>query len=302
VIPDNNVRSTLFDWMAFNVQHPEEKLNWHPALGGLEGIGKDLLFYPVVRAIGQHNTAIVDPDQLDGQFNGYLANRKLLILGEMMSYRNKKLENKLKAYAASPPEVLTINPKGQPSYEIPNLVSIIAMTNHRSQGLTLSEHDRRWFPYWSPAKKETPAYYTRLWEFVSGAGGLAVWSWLGRRPLGHFSAKANAPDTAYKAELIEFSEHPTKAKLRDALEEGRAPLKDDVVLMQRVLDFLNEPRMDAGKVGGFLRELGCEKRRIQRRAGDKVENRRVWIVRDHARFNDMTDRDLMKIIDALESY
>ena len=198
--------------------------------------------------------------------------------------------------------MLSINPKGAPGYEIPNIVSLIAMTNHRSQGLTLSEHDRRWYPYWSPAKPKTQAYYERLAAFVHSAGGLAVWHHMATRSIEDFPAKSTAPHSQYKAELIEVSEHPVRALLRERLEERRAPFVDDVVRMDDILEFLDDKRMDSGKVGGFLREIGAEKRRIQRKINGRVETKRIWIVRRHDHFHAMSDVDLFRMMEAVNAY
>lgn len=292
LVPDNDVREHLLDWMAFVIQRPDLKPNWHPLLGGIEGIGKDALFAPLRRALGAHNVVTIGPHDLDNQFNDQIAHRKLGVLNEMLAFRDRRLENTLKQYAAAPPEELSINPKGAARYTVPNVIALVAMTNYRSRGMTLSQNDRRWMPYWSPAKPLPEDYYRELWQYLEGDGGLYVWHWLANRDLSGFNAKGRAPDTEYKRELIEVSEDPHRAKLRDAIEEEAWPFNHDLVTMDSVLQFLDDPRMDAGRAGGLLRELGCESYRPARKIGGKSRTIRVWSVRQHARYQAMRPTDL----------
>lgn len=298
LIPDKVIREHILDWFAFVIQQPERKPNWQVLLGGMEGIGKDALIYVLCRAVGFHNTVTIGPHDLESQFNDQFANKKLGILNEISAFRNPRLENSLKQYAADPPAEIAINPKGATRYSVPNLIALVGMTNHRS-GFTVSRNDRRWLAYWSPAKPLPASYYDELWKFLEGDGGLHVWHWLSQRDLTQFNPKARAPDTEYKAELIEVSEDPTLAVLRECLEDRVAPFDDDLVLIDRVLRFLNDPRMDRGRVGGFMRELGCEGCRVQQKHEGGNSSKRFWIVRRHDAFKEMPSADLWKIVSSL---
>lgn len=292
LIPDADVRAAFFDWAAFVVQHPDKKPNWHPLLGGIEGIGKDGLFYPLRRGVGTNNVVTIGPHDLDNQFNDQIAYKKLGILNEMLSFRDRRLENALKQYAAAPPDELQINPKGASRYTIPNIIALVGMTNHRSKGMTLSKNDRRWMPYWSPAKPLAGDYYQELYTYLEGDGGLHVWHWLAHRDLSGFNAKGRAPETEYKRELVEVSEDPNRAKLRQAIEDEVWPFVQDLVFMEQVLRFLDDPRMDAGRAGGLLRELECQHHRASRKIGGKTKTLRVWSVRRHEHFQAMRKSDL----------
>ncbi|RMG32529.1 MAG: hypothetical protein D6720_13155, partial [Gammaproteobacteria bacterium] len=247
---------------------------------------------PLRRALGAHNVVTIGPHDLDSQFNDQIAHKKLGVLNEMLAFRDRRLENTLKQYAASPPEELQINPKGAARYTVPNVIALVAMTNHRSRGMTLSQHDRRWLAFWSPAKPLPDDYYTELWAYLEGDGSLHVWHWLANRDLSGFNAKGRAPDTAYKRELIEVSEDPHLAKLREAIEEEVWPFNHDLVTMDAVLQFLDDPRMDAGRAGGLLRELGCESYRPARKIGGKTQRVRVWSVRRHAHYQALRPAEL----------
>ena len=81
--------------------------------------------------------------------------------------------------------------------------------------------------------------------------------------------------------MIEVSEDPHLVVLRDRIEDRGWPFDADLVVMDQVLRFLDNPRLDAGKVGGLLRELGCEDRRAALKVDGRTKTLRVWIVRRH---------------------
>lgn len=299
IIPDTDVREHFLDWQAFVIQCPEQKPNWHPLIGAAQGVGKDALIYPLKRSQGSHNVATVCPQDLTGQFNDQIAKKKLGILNEMLAFRDGGLENQLKQYAASPPEMLTINPKNASRYTIPNVIALVGMTNHRSKGMTVSSGDRRWFAYWSEAEPLDESYYSELWQWLQGDGGLHVWHWLANRDLSGFNARGRAPDSDYKRELIEVSEDPNLAKLRERIEEGLYPFVNDLVSMDRVLGYLDNPKLDAGSAGGLLRELGCKHYRPSRKVDGRTRSVRVWSVRNHEKYSAMRPAELFDLADQL---
>lgn len=154
LIPDDEIRDALLDWMAFVVQKPNEKINWQIMLGGNGGIGKDSLVEPLRRIIGVHNCASVDNNDLASQFNDHLSSTKLLILNELNQYNHAGRANDLKPLCAAPPMTLSVNPKGFSRYEIPNVVGIIGMTNHKVP-LVFQDADRRWLAIWCKGERVT---------------------------------------------------------------------------------------------------------------------------------------------------
>ena len=132
-------------WLAFRVQRPREKINHALMLGGEQGIGKDSLLAPVRQAVGPWNFVEVSPQQLLGRFNGFLKSVILRVseardLGEINRYA---FYEHLKAYTASPPEVLRVDEKNLREYSIPNCCGVIITTNHKTDGIYLPADDRR---------------------------------------------------------------------------------------------------------------------------------------------------------------
>jgi hypothetical protein len=103
----------IITWLAQRVQRPEEKINHALVLGGNQGIGKDTALEPVKYAVGPWNFLEVSPQHLLGRFNGFLKSVILRVneardLGDINRFQ---FYDHMKAYTASPPDVLRVDEK-----------------------------------------------------------------------------------------------------------------------------------------------------------------------------------------------
>jgi Family of unknown function (DUF5906) len=136
----------IIDWLAHRVQHPEDKINHALVLGGAQGIGKDTLLAPIKRAIGSWNFIEASPQHMLGRFNGFLRSVILRINeahdlgGEVSKFA---FYERLKAYTASPPEVLRVDEKNLREHSVLNRVGVILTSNHKVGGIYLPADDRR---------------------------------------------------------------------------------------------------------------------------------------------------------------
>src|SRR4029077_6679218 len=121
----------IIKWLAYRVQHPQDKINHALVLVGKQGIGKDTLLEPVKRAVGPWNFAEVSPQQILGRFNGFL---KCVILRvsearDLGEFDRFALYDHMKSITAAPPDVLRIDEKHRQEYSIPNVCGVIITTN-----------------------------------------------------------------------------------------------------------------------------------------------------------------------------
>ena len=70
VYPDDATH--ILKFLAHRVQKPHEKINHALVLGGPQGVGKDTILEPVKRAVGAWNFIEASPQQMLGQFNGFV--------------------------------------------------------------------------------------------------------------------------------------------------------------------------------------------------------------------------------------
>jgi hypothetical protein len=213
----------IVKYLAHRVQNPHDKVNHALVLGGNQGIGKDTLLEPVKHAIGPWNFAEASPQQMLGQFNGFLKSVILRIseardLGE---YDRFKFYDHMKTATAAPPDVLRVNEKFLREHYIVNVCGVVITTNHKSNGLYLPEDDRRHFVAWSALKRGdfSPQYWNGLWGWFEKGGIAYVADYLTRLDLSTFDAKAPPPKTEAFWEIVHASATPEDADMANALEQ-----------------------------------------------------------------------------------
>ena len=289
LIPNKRERERVWDWIAFTLQHQGCKVNYQLVLGGLGGIGKDTMLQPLIRGLGRSSVKQPQAHELNSEFNSYLDRAKLVVIQEIHSFQRKDIENKLKPVCAAPPDYLRINEKGLKSFEIPNLVSVVFMTNHRADALNVGEDDRRYFCVWSPAARMPADYYTELYRWMDAGGDRAVIAWLLERDLRNFKRGEPPPVTEWKVDLQGASAPATERTLRELMDEEREPFNRDIAAKKEML--ASNPVL--GKLEQHLdvalRNVGAVSQRLVFKlpGEQKATTRHVWILRNHERYADM---------------
>jgi hypothetical protein len=209
-------------WLAHRLQRPAEKINHALVLGGLQGIGKDSMLEPVKRAVGHWNCQEASPTQVMGRFNGFLKSIILRVseardLGESDRY---KFYEHMKAYTATPPDVLRIDEKNLREHYIMNCCGVIITTNHKVDGIYLSPDDRRHYVAWSNLTKEDfeQVYWDTLWGWYDGGGDRHVAAYLAGLDLTPFNSKAPPLRTPAFWDIVNAHRAPEDAELADTID------------------------------------------------------------------------------------
>src|SRR5262249_16430599 len=186
-------------WFASRVQRPAVKINHALFLGGDQGIGKDTLLYPVKQTVGQWNVQEILPPTLLGRFNGFVKSVLLCIneahdLGELDRYA---LYERLKAYTATPPDVLRVDEKNLREYALLNVCGVILTSNYKTGGLYLPADDRRHYVAWSDVRRDAfdEKYWKELYAWYDSAGCRHVAAYLAHLDISDFNPKAPPPKT-----------------------------------------------------------------------------------------------------------
>lgn len=217
----------LVAYFAHRVQRPGEKINHALVLGGLQGIGKDTALEPVKHAVGPWNFVEVAPSHLLGRFNGFVKSVVLRVseardLGDVDRY---SFYEHLKAYTASPPDVLRCDEKNVREYSVLNVCSVVITTNHKTDGFYLPADDRRHFVAWSELTKNDfdDAYWRELWSWYEGGGLEHVAAYLTNFDLSDFDPKRPPPKTDAFWDIVDANRAPEDAELADALDRLMNP-------------------------------------------------------------------------------
>jgi len=289
LVPKDLDRQHLLNWMAFTAQKPEIKINHQIFFGGPMRIGKDSIFQPLIRAVGAHNVSQPSNDALHSQFTEFLYSKKLVIVQECMNFERRDIENRLKPICASPPDELLIDLKGVRQFNVPNLVSLIFMSNH-ADGLHLSEGDGRYFCIWCDCKPLSEAFYKNYYDWLHAGGIDAVVYFLKNRDISDFNPGAVSPETEFKKSMIGYSVDGVVSKIKTLIEEREPPFCGDIVTAKFVAD---ELRLKNYKIAALkLRDAGCVNMdKFETKVSGKRKSYRCWSIRNHVDCAKMTDSE-----------
>ena len=223
LIPEEATRERVLDWAAAIVQIQATKINFALVLGGLPGIGKDMMFAPVVRLLGLHNVSVVSMADIEAPQNDWCLAR-MVVVNEAHSMSRVAQMEKLKPHIAAPPWVVRINTKNVPQYQIPNRHVMLFFTNRRD-AVTIEHGDRRYMVVWSEMEKQPEAYYRGLWSWLETGGHEAVAGYLLARDLGArgFNPHGEAPWTREKGDMQRETLSDVQSAVMDAIESGEWP-------------------------------------------------------------------------------
>lgn len=209
-------------WFAHRVQRPGEKINHALVLGGRQGIGKDSLLEPVVRAVAPWNVSEVSPTVLMGRFNGYVKSVILRVseardMGDVDRY---KMYDHVKTLTACPPETIMVDEKHIREQRVFNLCSVIYTSNHLLDGLYLPPDDRRHFVAWSEMNREDYAadHWPAFYAWLSQGGYAHVCAYLEQLDLSDFDPKAPPPRTEAFYQVVSANQAEGDSELADAID------------------------------------------------------------------------------------
>jgi hypothetical protein len=150
-------------------------------LGGGEGIGKDFLMLPLVKAMGD-NSKTISGESLLENYNSFLLSTKHLHINETdLGDRTQSIavSNKLKPLAASPPDTIRMNEKYLKSMTIDNIVNCSMGTNTPLPFRLNDGPSRRFYGMWSQVNvldanqqilPHWVKYFQKCWTWMNRGG------------------------------------------------------------------------------------------------------------------------------------
>lgn len=227
----------LKQWMAWLVQHPDQRIGWAPVLVGPEGCGKSILVKGLVGCLGERYVAEVGPSAFTDAFNGH-SEGKLLVVGEEIRVSGKsryEILDSLKTRITN--DRIDIRRMHQDRKTIINTASYLFCSNH-DDCLPLDTSGRRWavfscIPQTAKGIVELgldAAYFARLGDTIRDRAG-AIYSWLMSVDVSAFDPKGRAPVTAGTVEMIEATTDEDYESILRMLESGGVSGANDRVFI-----------------------------------------------------------------------
>lgn len=304
----------ILDWLAYTLQHPENKINHALILGGREGCGKDFLIYPLIIAMAEY-AKVIHGNELLADFDEYLLNCKFLLVNETELGDHKaasQISSKLKPLAAAPPATLRVNPKNVTRLDITNILSVVMTTNSQTP-LRLDGISRRFYAVWSDLNLRDPAtldvlpdwkeYWRGMWGWMVGGGVHYCIDFLMRRDVSHFNPGEAPVVTEFMREIQEVSKSPAVNTIEGLVRIGKGCFVSDLVTVPDIVEtirsyagvpnspvVMNMQHVNIRSVSNAMGQIEHFYKAYAQKWGEG--SARVWVVRNAEKYRGMSQSDL----------
>lgn len=292
-------REHFLDWLAHVVQYPDRQINHAVVVIGTAGTGKSYLETVLAGLLGEANVGAASPDEVKGRYTGWVANKVVVVLDELMTVGRRDITNHLKRLITAPK--IRIEEKYAHPYLIDNVAKFIAFSNYED-AICLDDGDRRFWICHSPAVPRDASYYDGLFSWTQ-QNLPAINHYLLNRDLSRFNPMKPPPVTPAKLKMVELSQPPLEQCLKQMLDEYVGPFAKDIVITADVMQALPKHlHVTPQAVTQTLKRLGAvqlPQMRVAQGYGDRRSERpRPLIVRNHDRWEGAQAEDVRQALAA----
>jgi hypothetical protein len=304
----------IMNWLAWCVQHPDQRAEVALVLKGKRGSGKGTLGNAVMRLFGQHAIHISSADHLAGRFNFHLRDACFLFADEAYWPGNRSAEGALKRLITEP--TLFIEGKNRNGELAANMLHVM-MASNEDWVVPAGERERRYATFEaSECHVQDESWFGPLYAQLDDGGYAAMLFDLLRRDIAGWHPRrlpktgvalleqqrlSLPPLDSWWVELLESGTldgtdplHPNRAVSntydREIVEtDGYGGTRTRYVKQRGLYDQARsiEPRLrhhtSDHALGHFLSEQGCVSRKALRRRGwwfpDLLKARKAWETR-----------------------
>lgn len=270
MVPDAKEREVVERWLATVIGKPERRVLFALLMISQQtGIGKTTLAERILKPLlGFQNVTFATRTDIESQFTGWLANRRLVVVSELYASGSHKLLNRLKEYITD--ETIRFNEKNQKAFDIHNAAHFFLSSNSYQAVQIDSLHERRLFVPRLTEKKPEGSVFRDLFEFLENGEGLGRILWWAENYKNHFAAGAEAPFTERKHEMLEDSRSEEERLLIDLAVEyvGKDAANDNgPTLVMGTQDLLSYLSRKAEARNERFRMKATDVRRIMQQQG-----------------------------------
>jgi hypothetical protein len=283
LVPDDDERAQVLDYLAFMVQQPGVKLTTALMFVGGQGNGKSTVARIMTEVLGASNVKTLPADAIGNRFQADRTNIQLLIFNEVYGIGRSEA-NALKSWVTE--DEMEVEEKGSARHRARTPRGVLLISNH-IDGLSLEESDRRYRVIRTNLERPDEDYFERLNAALkSELPSFAFW--LGQRDLAGFNPHAPAKDSPLKAEMTRLSRSALEQAILDAMDAEDGCFRRDFFTTQEVISTVKgrgwEGRMiqpsTAGVLLGRLNFLQLPQQRVT-----GLGKARFWVWRNQDRWS-----------------
>lgn len=258
LIPIETERHQLKRWIATLYAKPEVRMIYAPLLVSQQtGTGKSTLGRILAHLVGMQNASFPSEQAIAGEFNAWIAQKRLVVINEIYQGKSWKMFNKLKDLITEP--TVTLRKMHRDPMDISNWVHFCMFSNSFS-ALKVDSQDRRVFIPTVTETRWADDKWLAFHDWLSSGGYSIIANWC--LNFGDYVKRGErAPDTERKTEMIESSR--SKASMRieelsDKLMEQEA-CSISVVEVQEWLDIVTKEKVYESplEIRKMFQSFGC---------------------------------------------
>lgn len=217
LIPNEAEQKEVLRWAATIIARPDIRLGYAMLMvSEKQGMGKTLLAEKILAPlVGDPNASFPSEQTIvESDFNGWIANKRLIVVGEIYSGHSWKAYNKLKSLITD--VKIDVNEKYMRPHQIDNWGQFYVCSNSR-RALKMEDDDRRWY---YPVITEVPWPREKFAGFINWlqSGGLNIIRHWAMNYGDYVLPGTRAPMTHLKKELIEASRSEAQREVADLAE------------------------------------------------------------------------------------
>lgn len=143
LFPAKEERDVIASWIATVYAKPHVRIAFGLLLlSKMQGVGKSTLLNIMAELIGRKHVSFPGDAMIQGDFNGWLVNKRLVVVHEIYAGQSWKTYNRLKTLITD--EFVEANNKHVVNYTLPNWTHFAAASNSM-EALRIENDDRRWY-------------------------------------------------------------------------------------------------------------------------------------------------------------
>lgn len=209
LIPDEKERHLVLRWVATLSARPDIRMIYAILLVSNEtGTGKSTFGRILQQLVGSHNCSMPSESTIAGEFNSWLARRRVIVVNECYSGHSWKLFTRLKDWITEP--TVSMRMMYRDPVDISNHAHFVLFSNSMN-ALKVDEKDRRIFAPKVTESRWADDKWKSFHDWLNSGGFQIIAQWA--RDFGDYvTAGERAPMTESKREMIEASR--SKASVR----------------------------------------------------------------------------------------
>ena len=268
LVAEPHLREMLLDYLALQCQFPGRKVPWSFLIQSAPGAGKGTLGEIMQAVMGASNVKIISPIQMAAAFNEWATGAAFAIFNEVHipGDRRDQVMNSIKPCISDP--IISLNLKHRDGEcRSKNFTNYLAFTNFKDAA-HLAAEDRRWCIIFAPLQTreqvlglQGTGHFDEIRWLITPEGASALrYFFLKRKISPDFPLTGHAPDTKYRAEVVNASKNQLQIAIEDVIDDATDPLVGrEVIHDGRLRELVCRMPKDAAFLTRYLSLMGYER-------------------------------------------